>query len=301
MCGDRAASGPHDHRRFSSSDAVAAYLDRLRVEAEPPSVDALHRLVAAHARHVPYETVWLYLGEPRGISRAESHRHLVGERRGGYCYHLNGAFSGLLRHLGYDARLHRSTVHGPEAPLPTQRLNHAALLVYDLPDETNPSGRWLADVGLGDGPTAALPVIDGPHRNPPFTWQIGPPEHPGFELEVRHDPRGTFNRFGIGSTTTSMRPFLRRHRWLATSPLSGFRRAVVVQRREGSKVIGVRGLVFGRYDGRRRDETTIDDAPSWYSLLADEFGIDLGTVPRADRDRLWRTVSRQHERWLSAG
>lgn len=284
----------------SLTDAVAAYLQRLRLEAEPPSVAALHRLVAAHARHIPYETVWLYLGEPRGISRGESYRHLVTERRGGYCYQLNGAFSGLLQHLGYDARLHRSTVHGPEAPLPTQRLNHAALLVYGLPDDTNPGGRWLADVGLGDGPTAALPLIDGAHRNEPFTWQVGPPEHPGFELEVRHDPKGTFNRFGIGTTVSSMRPFRARHRWLATSPQSGFRRAVVVQKREGPEVVGVRGLVFSRFGGRRRHQRTVDDASSWFALLADEFGIDLGEVPRTDRQRLWRTVARQHEQWLSA-
>jgi N-hydroxyarylamine O-acetyltransferase len=287
-------------RAQAVTDAVAAYLARLYLEAEPPSVEALHRLVAAHARYVPYETVWLYLGEPRGISRGESHRHLVGERRGGYCYHLNGAFSRLLQHLGYDARLHRSTVHGPEAPLPTQRLNHAALLVYGLPDETNPGGRWLADVGLGDGPTAALPVVDGAHRNAPFTWRIGPPEHPGFEIEVRHDPMGTFDRFGVGTTVTSMRPFLARHRWLSTSPLSGFRRAVVVQRREGSEVIGVRGLVFSRFGGNRRHEATIDDAASWFGLLADEFGIWLSAVPRTDRQRLWRTVAGQHERWLAA-
>ena len=300
MCGDFRPHRAENHRRFQPSGAVAAYLDRLHVEAEPSSVPALHRLVAAHAAHIPYETVWLYLEEPRGIGRAESIQHLVGERRGGYCYQLNGAFSWLLQQLGYDARLHRSTVHGPEAPLPTQRLNHAALLVYGLPDDANPGGRWLADVGLGDGPTAALPMTDGPHRSAPFTWRIGPAEYPGFDVEVRHDPKGTFNRFGISSEVTSMRPFLRRHRWLATSPLSGFRRAVVAQRREGRHVISVRGLLHTHYDGRRLDEQTVDEAASWYGLLADEFGIVLDAVPRSDRQRLWRTVVRQHERWLAA-
>ena len=40
-----------------------AYLARLGLEAEPPSVDALFRLHRAHVERVPYETLWIHLGD----------------------------------------------------------------------------------------------------------------------------------------------------------------------------------------------------------------------------------------------
>jgi N-hydroxyarylamine O-acetyltransferase len=278
---------------------LSSYLDRLHLEHEPPSVPALHRLVAAQTRHVPYETVWLYLGDRRGISPRESLRHVVTERRGGYCYQLNGAFHWLLRSLGYNAVLHRSSVHGPEAPTPMQRLNHAGLVVHDLPDDTNPGGRWFADAGLGDGPSAAIPVIDGAHYEAPFRWRIAPAEHTPFEFEVRHDPSGSFDRVGIGAPVTSMHPYVARHRWLSTSPNSGFRRAVVVQRREGPGIVTLRGLLFTRARRTTRDESTVEDASTWFTLLGDEFGITLDGTPRSTLQRFWRHVSTQHESWLA--
>ena len=36
---------------------------RLRIDAEPPSVDALHRIHRAHVDRIPYETTWIQLGE----------------------------------------------------------------------------------------------------------------------------------------------------------------------------------------------------------------------------------------------
>ena len=42
----------------------SAYLTRLGLEAEPPSAGALQRLHMRHVERVPYETLWIQLGEP---------------------------------------------------------------------------------------------------------------------------------------------------------------------------------------------------------------------------------------------
>ena len=65
-----------------------------------------------------------------------------------------------------------------------------------------------------------------------------------------HGPGGSFDRVGIADPVSSMRPFVTRHRWLSTSPDSGFRKAVVVQRRDGGDVVTVRGLLFTRVGSR---------------------------------------------------
>ena len=41
-----------------------AYLRRLGLDREPPTVEALFRIHRAHLERVPYETTWIHLGEP---------------------------------------------------------------------------------------------------------------------------------------------------------------------------------------------------------------------------------------------
>ncbi len=71
------------------------YLQRLGLEAEPPSVDALQRLHRRHVERIPYETMWMHAGERWGIDPVESASRIARDHRGGYCYHLNGALSEL--------------------------------------------------------------------------------------------------------------------------------------------------------------------------------------------------------------
>jgi len=101
-------------------DHVArAYLDLLGIDALPGAVDAdaLRALQSAHVARVPYETVDIVRGRPPGIAPLASVKRVLAGR-GGYCYHLNGAFSALLAWLDVDVTLHISGVQGrgQEAP-----------------------------------------------------------------------------------------------------------------------------------------------------------------------------------------
>ena len=129
----------------------AAYLARLGLEAEPPSADALLRLHRAQVEQVPYETLWIHTGEGWGVDvRASRWRRSPTEGRGGYCFHLNGAFSVLLESLGYDVTRHVGGVHGPDGPTEQEMANHLVLTVAGLPTDDNPDGTWYVDAGLGD-------------------------------------------------------------------------------------------------------------------------------------------------------
>ena len=151
---------------FESADELeptvrAAYLERLGVEAGPPSVDALFRLVQRHAERVPYETLWIAAGERWTIDPAQAARRIAFAGRGGYCYHLNGALGLLLRSLGYAVRGHVGGVHGT-VPTPDELGNHLVLTVAELPTDTNPSGHWYVDTGPGDALPEPLPLMTGP-------------------------------------------------------------------------------------------------------------------------------------------
>jgi N-hydroxyarylamine O-acetyltransferase len=87
---------------------VPGYLARLglpELAGHEPAVPALRALHRAHAERVPYECLEIHLDRPTKVCPAASVRRIVAGR-GGYCFHLNGAFSALLRALGYCVTRH---------------------------------------------------------------------------------------------------------------------------------------------------------------------------------------------------
>ena len=135
---DRIVTSARDNLRMREliagldGEVVAAYLARLGLEREPPSVPALHRLVHRQVERVPYETLWIHSGEDWGIEPSQAAARMAREGRGGYCYHLNGALGALLSSLGYDVRGHVGGVHGPDGPDAKTMGNHLVLSVSGL-------------------------------------------------------------------------------------------------------------------------------------------------------------------------
>jgi N-hydroxyarylamine O-acetyltransferase len=120
---------------------VDAYLARIGA-ARPtrPDAGALRELQRAHLATVPFENLGIHLGEPIVLDERALIDKVVGRRRGGFCYELNGAFAALLRALGYRVTLLSARVFGAGTVGPP--FDHLALRI-DLAES------WLVDVGFG--------------------------------------------------------------------------------------------------------------------------------------------------------
>ncbi len=132
---------------------LAGYLARIGVPG-PLALDAaaLRDLHWAHLVAVPFENLSIHLGESISLDEADLIDKIVGRRRGGFCYELNGAFACLLECLGARVRRVSARVYGDDGGLGPP-FDHLALVVR-LPDGTGP---WLADVGFGSHST--YPVL----------------------------------------------------------------------------------------------------------------------------------------------
>src|SRR5262245_16729424 len=97
-------------------ELLAAYLDRLGVDASPPSFEALRALHRRQVESIPYETLWIHSGEHWDVDPHESARRIALDGRGGYCYHLNGALAEVLRSLGYRVDRHVGSVRTDGMP-----------------------------------------------------------------------------------------------------------------------------------------------------------------------------------------
>jgi arylamine N-acetyltransferase len=277
----------------------AAYLARLGVEAEPPSVEAMCTLVRRHAERVPYETLWIQSGELWGIDPGESARRIALDGRGGYCYHLNGALGLLLHSLGYRVDGHVGGVHVSPAPDPGAVGNHLVLTVTGLPHASNPSGSWYVDTGLGDALHEPLPLAPGTYVQGPF--RMGLERVDGTRWHLTHDPAGGFSGMDWTTATARQADFEERHAWLSTSPESGFVQVAMAERRDATGVDVIRGLVLTRIGTNASTAEPLTDKQEWFDLLDDMFGLRFDASPAGARDRLWDTVVTAHRRWAAAG
>jgi N-hydroxyarylamine O-acetyltransferase len=279
-----------------------AYLARLGVDAEPPSVDALFRLHRAHVEQVPYETLWIHLGDRWDVTPSESVIRIATRNRGGYCFHLNGAFSELLGSLGYTVHRHVGGVHGPDGPDEGAMTNHLVLSVSDLPNAANPRGRWYVDAGLGDALHEPLPLIAGTYQQGPFRLVLD--ETPGAvgDWHLTHDPLGSFPGMSWRSAPATIDAFAERNRFLSTSPESGFVKVLSAQRRDAGGVHALSGLWLRRV-GTDAYDTTVGSRDELVEVLGDLFSLDLYAMiaEPAEIDALWDRAHRAHVAWEEAG
>jgi N-hydroxyarylamine O-acetyltransferase len=142
-----------------------AYLARIGYDGpRDPSPELLRELHVRHLMTVPFENLDIHWKRPIVVETGRFLDKIVRERRGGFCYELNGAFAALLRELGFDVKLLSGRVisaggnYGPP-------FDHMALLV---------DGEWIADVGFGESslyplrldgtPEDGYRVLDGQYQ-----------------------------------------------------------------------------------------------------------------------------------------
>lgn len=278
---------------------VAGYLARLGMPGEHhPSPHGLRALHRAHVERVAYQTVDIHLGRLTSVDPRASADRIVRLGRGGYCLVLNGAFGALLGALGYRFRRHRGAVQiRPDHPAPALG-NHHALTVHDLPGEDNPGGEWLVDVGLGDALHEPLPLVAGEYRQGPFTYDLRPSPTFSAGWRLGHDPAGAFVAMDFLAEPAVPADFAARHIELSSAPNSRFVQVFSAHRRDATGADALRGCVLSR-TGAGADAGPVELARrgEWFEALGDLFGIGLGDLSDADRERLWRRVRTAHGIW----
>ncbi len=275
-----------------------AYLRRLGFATVPPAtVETLRAVHRAQVERVPYESVWIWLDERRTIEPLDAVGYVLAGR-GGYCYHQNGALATLLGWLGFDVHWHVGGVQGHPDAKPNVGGNHLALTVTGLPSDHNPDGGWYLDAGLGDGPHEPMPLRAGTYRQGPHTYGLRPSELTPGGWRFEADPMMSLHGMDFRPEDATTADLNAEHENLQTSPNSGFRKVMVVFRRDADGVDYLRGRVLNRVT-TTTTSTELTTLGDWYACLADLFGLHLSDVDEQRKAVLWNKVTAAHEKWLT--
>ncbi|MGV9994049.1 arylamine N-acetyltransferase family protein [Streptomyces sp. NPDC003374] len=263
---------------------VDDYLRRLGAgHPAAPTSAALRELQLRHLRAVPFENLSVHLGEPIELVEERLLEKVVGARRGGFCYELNGAFAALLAALGFEVALLAGRVYGEGGRLGIP-YDHLALRV-----RTVDGGDWLADVGFGA--LSHYPLAFG---------ERGEQVDPGGTLRIAAVPAGDDPASGAAASCGDLdvvRDGERQYRlelrpraladfaagawWHSTSPSSHFTRSLVCSRLTGDGgriTLGGRTLTTTAPDGSR-EARELDRDEEVLAVYRDRFGIALDSVP----------------------
>ncbi|MEK8126616.1 arylamine N-acetyltransferase [Paenibacillus filicis] len=282
-----------------TKEEIKAYLMRIGIaDIQPPTLSYLFELHRAHVRSASWQTIDIVAGRHTPIGVHESVQ-LLSSGRSGYCFHLNGAFSELLRSLGYQVAWHRAGVQ-PLGQEPRINSFHLSLTVT-LPDEHQQEQRWIVDVGLGDMPYEPLPLEMGSYDQGSFLYKVTPSGVARHGWRLEHDPLASFPGVDIApEVLTTLDEFQQKHDFYSQSLESPWHQLFLVRQRHATGSNELRGCVWSRRELRDTVKTEITTQSVWREVLADVFQEHLVAYSKEERDDLWNRVWSLHEEWKRA-
>jgi len=249
-----------------------AYLTRIGLKDSDLATDvvSLALLQRSHLLAVPFENLDIHWKRPITIETTKFYDKIVVEKRGGFCYELNGAFNELLRSLGFktrllSARVFNGTFHGPE-------YDHAAIIITIGEDE------YLADVGFGDFTAEPLRfVLDEEQRDATGMFVIRP--FGGDYLEAaRQDGDAWKSEYIFKDIARDLSEFAEMCDFQQYSPDSHFTKGKIcsIMTATGRKTLTDK--VFIVTTGGERTEVPVGSEEEFERILSREFGINRTEV-----------------------
>ncbi|MDT7789415.1 MAG: N-hydroxyarylamine O-acetyltransferase [Pseudonocardiales bacterium] len=210
-----------------------------------------------HERHllsVPFENLYTHMDIRIELEIPWLYDKIVVQRRGGFCYELNGLFAELLRDLGHQVDLLAARVFNGETFGPP--FDHLALLV---------DGAWLCDVGFGAFSLHPLSWTSREDQQDPFgTFRL---VEQGDDVEVLMNGSPAYR---LERRPRSLSEFVPTCWWQQTGPESGFRKAprATLARLDGRVTVTNEKIVLTK-DGHKTSTPVEDPA----AAFLEHFGI----------------------------
>jgi N-hydroxyarylamine O-acetyltransferase len=243
---------------------VSAYLDRINYRGPTdPTVETLRALHHAHLLTVPFENLDIHLNRRIVLEEAALFEKIVVNRRGGFCYELNGLFTSLLREMGFDVTIFSANVlHGG---IPAE-IDHLTLLIQL--DE-----RWIADVGFGD--SARLPLrldFDGEQHGVDSTYRITR-TNDRWLLQRLLETKEWYDEYTFRPDPLTLDDFRAACVYYETAPGSYFVQGRICSRATGDGRVSLTDDALIVTRNGQREETPVEGEQAFIHALNEHFGI----------------------------
>jgi N-hydroxyarylamine O-acetyltransferase len=250
---------------------LSQYLDRIGLtEAPGVNIEGLQKLHAAQAFSIPFEDLDVCLGRTIELAPERLAAKLIRQRRGGYCFELNGLLYLALKKMGFAVRqLLARVIYGLEIP---SAHTHEVLVV------TIEGNDWLADVGFG-GPGLCLPlplIADQVFEQYGERYRLVRNPKYGMVLQRELDDKSYLDLycFQIDDLTLETDIEMANH-YTSTWPQSIFRLHRMCSLRKPWGRITLLDTELTVYRDGQSDKRILPEGPAYAAALSEHFDINL--------------------------
>lgn len=255
---------PMQANNFSLTD----YLHRIDYTGTPKAdIETVERMMRRHLFSVPFENLDVQAGKIVSLVPEDIVEKIVGRKRGGYCYEVNGLFAMALEALGIPYQF----VAARPMFYPARRPRTHMALVLTLGDE-----RWLCDLGFGSYGIRApmrLDALDIEIAQDDDTFMMTLGDDGFYVLRAKVDGQWT-NQYAFDLSPQEWVDFVPANYLNSTHPEAIFVRmtVAVLMTEAGRKILGGDSLKIVEH-GRTEKRTV---APNELAgILAREFGLTM--------------------------
>jgi len=248
---------------------IENYLKRIsfhdEIQISLKSLAALHR---KHMQNVPFENLDIHQGRPIQLDLNKIENKIVSNRRGGFCYELNGLFGALLRELGFEVKIASARVIGEEKI--GQEFDHMVLVV-------NLAEEWLVDVGVGDSFLEPIRTTVGlEQKDPAGTFRIVRNDPTYLRLESNQDGDSGYSpKYLFTLDERELEEFAEMCEYHQTSPASSFTsESVCTIATENGRITLRDHSLIETIDSKRTVRKVTGDE-EYEQILRDRFGINI--------------------------
>ncbi|MEO9827723.1 MAG: arylamine N-acetyltransferase, partial [Paracoccaceae bacterium] len=272
---------PTPSRLTSQPMKLDHYLTRIRFTGDPrPDRATLTALMQAQLRTVPFENLDQQLGVPVPTDVKSAYTKVVDNRRGGWCFELNGLFRWTLSEIGFEVQTLAAHV-GDNGESRSAPADHMFLRV----DCDEP---LLVDVGFGGSMIEPIPLFQANTSQPPYTLTVTEEDNGYFRFSEQlagAEPTS----FDYRMTPVSDTHFDEISKSLQTDETSSFRRMLKAQRRTVDRHVILRGCVKKTIGLQGTTENILTSSKELLDCLHDDFDLDVREIAS-----LWSTISKRH-------
>ena len=246
---------------------LQAYFDRIGYVDGGTDTERLQRLHRAHITHIPFEDIDVYNGKTLDITPEGLEKKLVFDKRGGYCFEMNGLFCEEAKAMGID-------IYGVLARVamgPGAFGNHS----HRMNVATVDGQRYVCDVGFGgdcfvDPLKLELGLEQTTHGS---TYRIVKGEQVQYSVQILRE-NGFVDLLGFDDIRALPADFDMSNFYTNCSPTSGFKNFLMLNRFTETGRYSMFNLAFTITEGEKREMKLL----KWDELgdvLQKYFGLDV--------------------------
>ncbi len=249
---------------------LAAYLKRLRYEGDAqPNLATLRALHSLHLKHIPYENLDIMQGLSYNLEPEALFEKMVVQKRGGFCYELNGLFACLLRAMGFSCEIVSARIHQADGKI-GEEFDHA-LLVVSL------ESMWIADVGNARWFHQPLRLnYEPPQEDSGRIYQVVPHDE-GYLLLLEGADGAQAPQYQFTTRPRELTDFQPMCDYKWTSPQSRFTQDRICSRVTEQGRVMLYGRRFLKWKGWEREERVLESESEaeFETALWEYFGLTV--------------------------